>query len=250
MYDGAMNRLLVHRGDCAPDGTLRLGGRRALHIRDILHAEPGDEIRAGFLGEGGAVATVVAFEGDECVLRLRDDPDAVLPPPPTIDLLLAMPRPRFFQRILPQIATLGVRRLILTNAERVEPFYFATHLLRPENLLPLLREGLEQAHDPRVPEVVPVRAHYRRFWIEELAPAYAPGHRILAHPGPVSPPAVIPRDTEPLLLAIGAEGGWTDAEVALFDSLEFTRFSAGDRILRTDTACAGLLALVHYLRSL
>ena len=62
--------------------------------------------------------------------------------------------------------------------------------------------------------------------------------------------AVIPRDTEPLLLAIGAEGGWTDAEVALFDSLEFTRFSAGDRILRTDTACAGLLALVHYLRSL
>ena len=243
-----MNRLLVRRSECAPDGTVRIAGRRALHIRDVLHAAPGDEIRAGFLDEGGAVATVVAYEGDDCVVRLRDDPSAPLPPAPTIDLLLAMPRPRFLQRILPQIATLGVRRLILTNAERVEPFYFATHLLEPDNLFPLLREGLEQAHDPRVPEVIPLRAHYRRFWIEELAPAYAPGHKILAHPGPVSPPSVIPRDAEPLLLAIGAEGGWTDPEVALFDSLGFTRFSAGDRILRTDTACAGLLALAHYLR--
>lgn len=244
-----MNRLLVHRRDCAPDGTLRLSGRRAVHIRDVLHAAPGDEIRAGFLGEGGAVATVLGFEGDECLLRLRDDPDAALPPAPTVDLLLAMPRPRFLQRILPQIATLGVRRLFLTNAERVEPYYFATHLLAGDALFGLLREGLEQAHDPRIPDVVPVRAHYRRFWAETLAPAYAPGHKILAHPGPLSPPSAIPGGTAPLLLAIGAEGGWTDPEVALFDSLGFSRFSAGDRILRTDTACAGLLALVHYLRA-
>lgn len=244
-----MNRLLVHRRDCDPDGMLRLTGRRALHIRDVLHAEPGDEIRAGFLGEGGAVATIIAFDGDACLVRLRDDPTAVLPPTPTVDLLLAMPRPRFLQRILPQIATLGVRRLFLTAADRVEPYYFATHLLRDDALFPLLREGLEQAHDPRVPDVVPVRAHHLRFWRETLAPAYASGHKILAHPGPVSPPTTIPGDDEPLLVAIGAEGGWTDPEVALFDSLGFTRFSAGDRILRTDTACAGLLALVHYLRA-
>lgn len=244
-----MNRLLVFRKDCDPSGEILLHGRRALHIRDILHAAPGDEIRAGFLGEGGAIATILGFEGDACRVRLRDDPAAALPPPPATDLLLAMPRPRFFQRILPQIATLGVRRLYLTNAERVEPYYFATHLLRDDNLLPLLIEGLEQAHDPRIPEVRVLRTHYRKAWIEELAPAYAPGHKILAHPGPVSPPQTLPGDSEPLLLAIGAEGGWTDSEVALFDSLGFTRFSAGARILRTDTACAGLLALVDYLRA-
>ncbi len=243
-----MNRLLVFRSDCDSEGRILLAGRRALHIRDVLHAAPGDEIRAGFLNEGGAIATVLAYEGDACRVQLRDDPAAALPDPPSVDLLLAMPRPRFLQRILPQIATLGVRRLYLTNADRVEPYYFATHLFADDNLLPLLVEGLEQAHDPRIPEVRILRAHYRRAWIEELAPAYAPGHKILAHPGPVSPPSLVPRDTEPLLLAIGAEGGWTDAEVGLFDSLGFTRFSAGDRILRTDTACAGLLALVGYLR--
>lgn len=243
-----MNRLLVFRSDCAPDGTVLLTGRRALHIRDVLHAAPGDEIRAGFLNEGGAIATVLAYEGDACRVRLRDDPDAVLPPPPDIDLLLALPRPRFLQRILPQIATLGVRRLYLTNADRVEPSYFGAHLLRDGNLLPLLVEGLEQAHDPRIPEVRVLHTHYRRAWAEELAPAYLPGHKLLAHPGPISPPTAVPRGGEPLLLAIGAEGGWTDPEVALFDSLGFMRFSAGDRILRTDTACAALLALVAYLR--
>ena len=243
-----MNRLLVFRTDCDSDGRILLSGRRALHIRDVLHASPGDEIRAGFLNEGGAVATVLAYKGDDCLVQLRDDPEAELPAPPSVDLLLAMPRPRFLQRILPQIATLGVRQLYLTNADRVEPYYFATHLLSDENLLPLLIEGLEQAHDPRIPEVRVLRAHYRKAWIEELAPAYAPGHKILAHPGPLSPPSLLPRDSDPLLLAIGAEGGWTDAEVALFDSLGFMRFSAGARILRTDTACAGLLALVGYLR--
>lgn len=245
-----MNRLLVFRRDCDPEGRIRLSGRRALHIRDLLHATPGDEIRAGFLNEGAAIATVLAYEGDDCLVQLRDDPATALPAPPQVDLLLAMPRPRFFQRILPQLATLGIRRLYLSNAEKVEPYYFATHLLEEENLFPLLLEGLEQTHDPRIPEVHVVRAHYRKYWIEELAPAYAPGHKILFHPGPISPPTLIPRDPSPLLLAIGAEGGWSDAEVELFRSLDFTCFSSGSRILRTDTACASLLALVGYLRAL
>lgn len=245
-----MNRLLVFRRDCDGEGRIRITGRRALHIRDVLHAEVGDTIRAGFLGEGAAVGTVLSYEGETCWVQLREDSETILPAAPSIDLLLAMPRPRFFQRILPQIATLGVRRLYLTNAERVEPYYFATHLLEEENLQPLLIEGLEQTHDPRIPEVHVLRAHYRKAWIEELAPQYADGHKILAHPGPLSPPSLIPKGTEPLLLAIGAEGGWTDPEVDLFADLGFSKFSAGSRILRTDTACAALLALVAYLRAL
>lgn len=243
-----MNRLLVFRRDCDPEGRILLTGRRALHIRDILHAAPGDEIRAGFLNEGGAVATVLGYEGDACRVQLRDDPAAALPAPPTVDLLLAMPRPRFLQRILPQVATLGVRRLYLTNADRVEQSYFGAHFLSDENILPLLVEGLEQTHDPRIPDVHVLHTHYRRAWREELAPAYAPGHKILAHPGPASLPDLLPRGTEPLLLAIGSESGWTDPEVELFDTLGFTRFSMGPRILRTDTACTALLALLAYWR--
>ncbi len=243
-----MNRLLVWRKDCDASGRYRVTGRRALHIRDVLHAEPGSELKAGFLNEGAAVAKVLRIGEGECDVELRDDPATTLPPAPTVDLLLAMPRPRFLERILPQIATLGVRRLILTNADKVEPYYFATHLFRGDNLFPLLLEGLEQTHDVHVPEVVVWNQHYRKRWFEDLAPAYAPGRMLLAHPGGISGPDAVPRGTEPMLLAIGAEGGWSDAEVAAFESIGFVKFSVGGRILRTDTACVGVMSIVNFLR--
>ena len=44
------------------------------------------------------------------------------------------------------------------------------------------------------------------------------------------------------MLAVGPEGGWTDAEVALLEAKGFVRQSLGPRILRTDTATVALLA--------
>ena len=43
------------------------------------------------------------------------------------------------------------------------------------------------------------------------------------------------------VLAVGPEGGWTDAEVALLEEKGFARMSLGPRILRTDTALIVLL---------
>lgn len=243
-----MNRLLLWPEECGPDGRVRLTGRRAEHVRSVLRAEAGDCLRAGIINGPGAQARILALHESHCELELHTDPAPPLPPPPATDLLLAMPRPKFLKRILPQLATLGVRRLFLTSATRVERFYFDTHLLRPEHYLPLVLEGLEQATDTRLPEIRIVRP-LRRFLCEELAPQYAPGHRLLAHPGLRSAAAAIPPPGAPLLIAIGPEGGWTDEEVDRFDALAFTRFSLGPRILRTDMACVALLTLLDYLRS-
>lgn len=243
-----MNRLLLWPEECSPDGRAVLTGRRAEHVRCVLRAEAGDCLRAGIVNGPGARATVLAIRSAHCELELHPDPAQELPPPPTADLLLAMPRPKFLKRLLPQLATLGVRRLYLTSATRVERFYFDTHLLRPEHYLPLVVEGLEQATDTRLPEIRIVRPLWR-FLRDELAPQYAPGHRLLAHPGPRSPAATVPPPGAPLLLAIGPEGGWTDEEVDRFDALAFVRFSLGSRILRTDMACVALLTLLDYLRA-
>jgi hypothetical protein len=50
---------------------------------------------------------------------------------PQVELLLAMPRPKVLRRLLPVLAELGVHRLTITPAERVEKVYFASHVLRP-----------------------------------------------------------------------------------------------------------------------
>ncbi|MDD6029205.1 MAG: RsmE family RNA methyltransferase, partial [Kiritimatiellae bacterium] len=67
--------------------------------------------------------------------------------------------------------------------------------------------------------------------------APAPGAQ--NHDGGAPAPGARDRRT---LVAIGPEGGWTDAEVALLEAHGFDRLSLGPRILRTDTAAIALLA--------
>jgi 16S rRNA (uracil1498-N3)-methyltransferase len=43
---------------------------------------------------------------------------------PRIDLLLALPRPQRLRKLIPVISCLGVHRLVLVNADKVENDYF------------------------------------------------------------------------------------------------------------------------------
>lgn len=242
-----MNRLLIWQHECSPEGRVILKDRRAEHLRNILRVNAGDTLRAGIIDGPCVQARVLASTGTHCELEVLPVGQCNLPAAPQMDLLLAMPRPKFFKRILPQLAILGVRRLYLTSAAKVERFYFDTHILREEHYLPLILEGLEQATDTRLPELRIVRP-LRKLLTSELVGQYAPGHCLLAHPGPRSGSEVVPAAGAPLLLAIGPEGGWSEAEVELFAGLGFTNFSLGPRVLRTDMACVALLTLLDYLR--
>ncbi len=243
-----MNRLLVWSHERDDRGVVHLTDRRAVHLREVLRAVPGDVLRAGIVDGPAALAHVRTVSENRFELWVEEQPDVPLPPPPALDLLLAMPRPKFLKRLLPQLTVLGVRRLYLGAAQRTERFYFDTHLLRSEHYLPLLIEGLEQSTDTRLPELHVLRP-LRRPLREWLAPAYAPDHRVLAHPGPRSPCASIPHERNPLLVAIGPEGGWTPDEIEQFEALEFRRFALGSRILRTDMACVAVLSLIEFLRT-
>ncbi len=79
---------------------------------------------------------------------------------PAVDVLLALPRPKVLRRLWAQLAALGVGRIMLTNASRVERNYFDTHVLEAATYRPLLIEGLQQARDTRLP-VVSVHRRFR-----------------------------------------------------------------------------------------
>ena len=61
----------------------------------------------------------------------------------------------------------------------------------------------------------------------------APGSEWV-RPEPLEPPVV---------LAVGPERGWTEAETGLFVSRGFSKASMGNRILRTETAALAASAL-------
>jgi RsmE family RNA methyltransferase len=178
-----------------------------------------------------------------------------LPPRPPVDLLLALPRPKVMRRLWAQLAALGVGRILLTNAEKVERNYFDTHVLDPATYRPLLIEGLQQARDTRVPEVS-IHRQLKVLVEDHLDAIAGEAGRLVAHPGEgaaAMADAVARQPREPLgsaqhrrwLLAVGPEGGWNEFELDLLRTRGFQQVGMGQRTLRADTACVALLSLLH-----
>ena len=242
-----MNLILLERDEVHGHPAVTLSGTRARHVLTVLRVAPGDRVRVGVIDGPRGSAVVTSLDGASVVLDCTWEPEA--PPPPRVDLLLALPRPKVMRRLWAQLAAIGVGRVILTNAERVERDYFDAHTLMPGSYRPLLVEGLQQARDTRLPAV----SIHRRFKVlieDELDSLCEPGGlRIVANPSAhMSVPAAIAaarRDHGRVLLAVGPEGGWNTYELALLQSRGFVPVGMGDRTLRTDTACIALLALVH-----
>lgn len=230
-----MNLVLLLDGDLVGPGRARLTGRRFAHVRDVHRAEAGKPLRVGLLGGLKGRGRVTAM--GEASLDLAFDLDEAPPPKLPLTLLVALPRPKVLNRLVASATSLGVARLVLLNAWRVEKSYWKSPRLEPESLRAQMLLGLEQACDTVLPELRLARLFLP--FVERDLPALASGsRRLVAHPGAV---AACQRAVEgPVTLALGPEGGWIDAEVASLEQAGFEPVSLGPRILRTETAVAAL----------
>lgn len=242
-----MNLILIFPEETRPDGRVTLTDQRAVHIRKVLRAEAGKTLRIGLLNGPFGTGTVEQVSGESVTLVCSWE--AHSPACPPIDLLLAMPRPKVLKRLWAQFAALGLGRIVITNAEKVEKYYFDTHILAPEFFTARLLEGLQQARDTRLPDVSVVR-NLQSFLENEAFPMV--GKKLIADPSGTqnifqcleNVGEKVPTIGKRVLLAVGPEGGWTPQELAMFEAHGFERFSMGSRILRTDTACIGLITLL------
>jgi RsmE family RNA methyltransferase len=236
-----MNLLLVEPGEISDDGRIELEGVRARHLREVLKVSPGSVVRAGCVDGPLGSARVEAIEGERVRLVIRLD--GPTPPRPPVDLLMALPRPKVLRRLWPQLAALGVGTIVLTNAERVERFYFDSHVVRDarEHLL----EGLAQAKDTRLP-VVRVTKRLKPLVEDELDTIFGDARRLIADPVyERSPFDAVRARRQRVVLALGPEGGWSAYERDLLERHGFAGVGLGPRTLRSDTAAIALVALVH-----
>ena len=153
------NRVLFREDEVSrrPDGVaaarLARDDPRATHVRDVLKLALGDTLRVGVINDAPAVATVVAEGGgDDATLALEwrarrddddddDDDDArdasrrSIADGPTIELLLACPRPKALRRMWTSLAQLGVRVVTITPAWKAR----LVHLIQANNADPRAR---------------------------------------------------------------------------------------------------------------
>jgi RsmE family RNA methyltransferase len=231
-----MNLVLLHPADFVAESRVRLTGRRLEHVANIHRAAIGDSLTVGL--ENGQVGRGVIARLDDALeldVALDQDPPEKLP----LTLVLALPRPKVLNRVIASATSMGVRRIILFNAWRVEKSYWQSPRLEEENLRQQRILGLEQARDTILPQLE-LRRFFRPF-VEDELPAIADATRkLVAHPKTA---AECPRDVqEPVTLVIGPEGGFIDQEIASLERIGFEPVSLGPRILRVETAVAAVIS--------
>ncbi|ACO62161.1 predicted protein [Micromonas commoda] len=165
------NRILFRREvDESDDGaesiTLALGDSRSEHVRGVLKLAAGDSLRVGVVNGSPATAVVSTMDATSMTLTWRpgvetDDGDtarrSLTAPLVDVDLLLAMPRPKVMTRLWAPLASIGVRNVYLTNASRVERYYWDSTALDEAKVIAELTRGMEQSGDVRMPGVCVVR---------------------------------------------------------------------------------------------
>ncbi len=238
-----MNLLLLDPHELDAHGRATLDDARARHLLSVLRVVPEQTVRVGVVDGGTGVGRVLTTGDGRVTLECTIDTRPLLP---AVDLLLAVPRPKVLRRLWAQLAALGVGRIILTNAARVERNYFDTHLLEAGGYRPLLLEGLQQARDTQLP-VVTVHRQFRILVEDDLDTLSGPSLRLVADPSAGEPIAAVVagHERQRILLAIGPEGGWNGFELELLGAHGFHGVGLGPRTLRSDTACIALLALAH-----
>ncbi|GLH68909.1 ribosomal RNA small subunit methyltransferase E [Geothrix rubra] len=231
-----MNLVLLLPEDLVAPDRARLTGRRLAHVREVHRAAVGDDLAVGLLGGRMGRGRVLRLDDTALELSLVLDQDP--PPKLPLTLVVALPRPKVLNRVVAASASLGVARLVLVNAWKVEKAYWSSPRMAPENLREQLLLGLEQAKDTVLPELRLARL-FRPFVEDELPALVGGGTGLVAHPGSAQPfPAVL---AAPLTLAIGPEGGWIDAEFQSLLRAGLRPLDLGPRILRTETALAALV---------
>jgi RsmE family RNA methyltransferase len=238
-----MNIILFEK-DELKDGHVFLRDHRAKHIVKILHGNVGDSVRVGMIDGHVGTGKILRLESKypflvDLLVNVTEKPVSV----PAIDLLLAMPRPIMLKRILSQVTALGVGKILIINANRVEKSFWEAGILDPVEYRPHLIQGLEQAVDTRLPEILISRSF--KDFAEQKLPAMTEkySHLLLAHPNAkqsLSACMAMHKKVGRVLYAIGPEGGWVDFELEKFTRSGMHCFSVGARILKVDTAVVAI----------
>ena len=243
-----MNLIILAAEDCVGDDRYRVTDGRARHIREVLGGQVGQVLAVGLIDGSQGTAKIESIDDREVLLRCawsEVGPRVGL----TVDVICALPRPQTLKKVLESAATMGVRRLHLVRANRVEKSYFQSAVLAEKEYRRHLLAGLSQGRRTRLPEVH-VHKRFRPFFEDTLAELEegeaTPAGRLLcdeAAEGYLDRQALA--DRERVLLAVGPEGGWTEFEAELMMGIGFERFRLGPWTLRVENALVAALGQIE-----
>ena len=216
-------------------------GEAAHHLGRVLRAQIGQLYELSD-GERVWLGRIESVGRDRLQFALVEELPAIHPGV-DLTLLLAVVKFDAFEWAIEKATELGVSTIVPLAAERSEKALLSAAAKRAERWKKILLEASQQSRRVRVPvlgELVRPESAFAsrrdglRVMLSERADA-SPLRKVLQGQ----------RATK-ATLAIGPEGGWTDAEFAAAQSCGFLEASLGRLILRTETAVIAALASLNY----
>lgn len=231
-----MNLILFDEDELAAD--LSYDDPRAVHIRNILKLNEGNDFTAGIIGGRIGLGRLITrgSEGWKWTFIPIEDP----PPLQPLTLILGCPRPPVARRLLKDMSSIGVREIRICSTDLNEKSYLTSKLWRDGLWRNAVIEGAVQGVSTLLP-AVRTGTNLERA-LEDLPTDEA--LIALDNEDGLSSFGKWKVNINEAVLAVGPERGWSDRERGVLDSRGFIRLHLGRRILRTETACsvgAGLL---------
>ncbi|MFA7230089.1 MAG: 16S rRNA (uracil(1498)-N(3))-methyltransferase [Victivallaceae bacterium] len=231
-----MNLIILQPEDFVSPDEAELSGRRFEHIRNILKADTGKICRVGMLGGQLGEGRVIAVKQDSLRLNvtLNQNPPSAVP----LTLIFALPRPKTLKKVLHAALSMGVKKIFIIEAWKVDKSYWTTPLLTESGLMEQIIPALEQARDTLLPDIQ-IRRRFKPFAEDELRGIIGDSLALAAHPGSTK---ICPAQLQTsVTLCIGPEGGFTDYEIDLLVANGCQSVNIGSRILRTEVAVPALI---------
>ncbi len=216
-------------------------GEAAHHLGRVLRAQPGQLYELSD-GQHVRLARIENVQRDRVEFALLEELPA-FPPALNVTLLIAVVKFDAFEWAIEKATELGVSTIVPLAAARSEKALLAAAPKRAERWKKILLEASQQSRRLRLPAMTPLTKPQDAFSSHKTALC------VLLSERPGAPPlrkALANHTVSAATLAIGPEGGWTDAEFQAAANCGFVPASLGHLILRTETAVVTALASVNY----
>ena len=254
-----MDRFFHSAGLSRP--TFSLDEAESHHAARVLRKQAGDRVEL-FDGRGqSAIAEITLVKKDRVEVRIVELRNLLVAPLPSIRLAVAPPKGDRFRWLVEKATELGIDQLIpmLTERTVVEPGGGKLDKLQAAVVAACKQSGrdlvMQVAENTPFAELMVAfrsakeRAVAQQKTTDPVTSVEAPRPLLIGDPhGEMFQPEMIPIGTGEVLLLIGPEGGWSDAELELAKQSGARRVRIADQILRTETAAIQLAGLCVWAR--
>ncbi|TWU40359.1 Ribosomal RNA small subunit methyltransferase E [Novipirellula aureliae] len=215
-------------------GEIKLDDSESQHATRVMRVKVGESITL-FDGRGHeAEATISAVSRNECWCEAFVPKRVIREPATSLDLAISLPKPERCKELIERLTEIGVRKVIpiVTRHTQRPP---SPALL--DKLSRIMIESCKQCGRNELMVIDPVTK------METLLESEATEscRRLLAHTGQAEP-LERQSDATSVLVAIGPEGGWAEAEVELAVENGFHTVSLGKLVFRVETAAVVVAA--------